>query len=133
MLSLQANEAVQTSITKNYSILLAPTSIVGCIPLEVDRRRDLAIWAHCLSGDHCRPVAQKPCHQHVKSHCAMLTQHHKARLMTSEWAVAPHLLKMVVLIGSARCSESAASGPLPVTCAAIVKPTNASLQVQRQT
>ena len=52
--------------------------------------------------------------------------------MAQEWAVLAHLLKMVVLMGSARCSESAASGPLPVTCAAIVKPTNASLQVQRQ-
>ena len=31
------------------------------------------------------------------------------------------------LMGSLRCCPSAASGPSPVTCAAITKPTNASI------
>ena len=58
MLSLQISWAAQMNTIRNQSILLALTSISGCVPLEVDRWRDLAVWAHCLGGDHCRPVAQ---------------------------------------------------------------------------
>lgn len=71
MSSLQIDEAIKMSITRNQSVLLALTSITGCVPLEVNGRRDLAVWAHCLGGDHCRPVAQKSCHQ--EPHTAMLT------------------------------------------------------------